>query len=72
MVQSPLVWVTGTSSRFNNIAKSMDGSKPQTDNEAVPTSNRCSAEFVARIRKLESALARIFDSDRTSREARHG
>jgi hypothetical protein len=36
--QRPLVWVTGTSLRFNSNATSMDCANPHTDNEAVPNS----------------------------------
>jgi hypothetical protein len=36
--ERPLVWVTGTSRRFNSNATSMDCANPQTDNEAVPNS----------------------------------
>ncbi len=38
MVQSPLVWVTGTSRRFNSNPISMDCANPHTDNEAVSNS----------------------------------
>jgi hypothetical protein len=38
--KAPLVWVTGTSRRFNSNARSMDCANPHTDNEAVPNSNR--------------------------------
>jgi len=38
--KAPQLWVTGTSRRFNGNATRMDCANPQTDNEAVPNSNR--------------------------------
>ena len=38
--KAPQLWVTGTSRRFNGNATRIDGANPQTDNEAVPNSNR--------------------------------
>jgi hypothetical protein len=49
---SPLVWVTGTSPRFNSNATSMDCTKLQTDNEAVSNSNRSTNKFKVAGRRL--------------------